>query len=100
MRTGLCEHSSAKFLTQIRNYRKTYVRIKQKAAWFSFLSLSLFFLVTDLSDEMHARAGRSATDVQTGARIIKLKSLITLISLRVIGFSSLAIKVVWNLCRY
>lgn len=80
MRTGLCEHSSAKFLTQIRNYRKTYVRIKQKAAWFSFfLSLSSF-LVTDLSDEMHARAGRSATDVQTGARIIKLKSLITLIS--------------------
>lgn len=86
MRTGLCEHSSAKFLTQIRNYRKTYVRIKQKAAWFSFFSLSLFFLVTDLSDEMHARAGRSATDVQTGARFIKLKSLITLISLRVIGF--------------
>lgn len=80
MRTGLCEHSSAKFLTQIRNYRKTYVRIKQKATWFSFFSLSLFFLVTDLSDEMHARAGRSATDVQTGARIIKLKSLITLIS--------------------
>lgn len=56
MRTGLCEHSSAKFLTQIRNYRKTYVRIKQKAAWFSFF-LSLFFLVTDLSDEiMHVLA--------------------------------------------
>lgn len=79
MRTGLCEHSSAKFLTQIRNYRKTYVRIKQKAAWFSFFfySLSLFFLVTDLLDEMRARAGRSATDVQAGARIVKLKSLIT-----------------------
>lgn len=78
MRTGLCEHSSAKFLTQIRNYRKTYVRIKQKAAWFSFfLILSLFFLVTDLLDEMRARAGRSATDVQAGARIVKLKSLIT-----------------------
>lgn len=62
MRTGLCEHSSAKFLTQIRNYRKTYVRIKQKAAWFSFFkSLSLFLLVTDLLDEMRARAGRSAT---------------------------------------
>lgn len=78
MRTGLCEHSSAKFLTQIRNYRKTYVRIKQKAAWFSFfLILSLFSLVTDLLDEMRARAGRSATDVQAGARIVKLKSLIT-----------------------
>lgn len=78
MRTGLCEHSSAKFLTQIRNYRKTYVRIKQKAAWFSFfLILSLFFLVTDLLDEMRARAGRSATDVQAEARIVKLKSLIT-----------------------
>lgn len=78
MRTGLCEHSSAKFLTQIRNYRKTYVRIKQKAAWFSFFFiLSLFFLVTDLLDEMRARAGRSATDVQAGAKIVKLKSLIT-----------------------
>ena len=40
MRTGLCEHSNAKFLTQVRNYRKTYVRIKQNTAC---------FLVTDLS---------------------------------------------------